>query len=84
MPYNVICLACTVVAFAFGPMVNYTTKSLKIVEADDEKASGLKEKLKKMMAKAMQMALAKFTKSPDQTVAEPPGVATGVEDKKGN
>ncbi|CAL4067538.1 unnamed protein product, partial [Meganyctiphanes norvegica] len=27
MPYNVICLACTVVALAFGPIHNITTKS---------------------------------------------------------
>lgn len=26
MPYNVICLACTVVALAFGPLHNHTTK----------------------------------------------------------
>ena len=28
MPYNVICLACTVVALAFGPLYNLTTKRL--------------------------------------------------------
>lgn len=28
MPYNVICLTCTVVALAFGPIHNITTKSL--------------------------------------------------------
>lgn len=28
MPYNVICLACTVVALAFGPIHNITTKKL--------------------------------------------------------
>merc|ERR1719278_782395 len=36
MPYNVICLACTVVALAFGPLVNITTKSLTIVRVADE------------------------------------------------
>ena len=30
MPYNVICLACTVVALAFGPLHNITTKELVI------------------------------------------------------
>lgn len=30
MPYNVICLSCTVVALAFGPLHNITTKSLKL------------------------------------------------------
>lgn len=28
MPYNVICLSCTVVALAFGPLYNITTKQL--------------------------------------------------------
>lgn len=30
MPYNVICLACTVVALAFGPIHNMTTKKLML------------------------------------------------------
>ena len=30
MPYNVICLACTVVALAFGPLLNLTTKTLQV------------------------------------------------------
>ncbi|TRY80979.1 hypothetical protein TCAL_02962 [Tigriopus californicus] len=30
MPYNVICLACTVVALAFGPLHNITTKDLRL------------------------------------------------------
>lgn len=33
MPYNVICLACTVVALAFGPIHNITTKRLKLTTA---------------------------------------------------
>ena len=31
MPYNVICLACTVVALAFGPLHNITTKRFDII-----------------------------------------------------
>lgn len=31
MPYNVICLACTVVALAFGPIHNVSTKRLHLV-----------------------------------------------------
>ncbi|XP_075527218.1 phosphatidylinositol glycan anchor biosynthesis class T isoform X2 [Dermacentor variabilis] len=38
MPYNVICLACTVVALAFGPIHNIATNALTIVEA--KKGSG--------------------------------------------
>lgn len=30
MPYNVICLTCTVVALAFGPIHNITTKRLQL------------------------------------------------------
>ncbi|KAK6623722.1 hypothetical protein RUM43_009574 [Polyplax serrata] len=39
MPYNVICLVCTVVALAFGPMHNITTKKLRI--SKDRKPQGL-------------------------------------------
>ncbi|GJQ86521.1 hypothetical protein Trydic_g10421 [Trypoxylus dichotomus] len=35
MPYNVICLACTVVALAFGPLHNITTKRLMLKVNDD-------------------------------------------------
>ena len=45
MPYNVICLTCTVVALAFGPLHNITTKSLTLVESKDA-PRGLISKLK--------------------------------------
>ncbi|XP_046675490.1 LOW QUALITY PROTEIN: GPI transamidase component PIG-T-like [Homalodisca vitripennis] len=35
MPYNVICLACTVVALAFGPLHNITTKKLQLTKAGE-------------------------------------------------
>jgi len=35
MPYNVICLTCTVIALAFGPLANITTKSLTLVGPKD-------------------------------------------------
>lgn len=38
MPYNVICLACTIVALAFGPLHNITTKRL-ILKVPKEKTS---------------------------------------------
>jgi GPI-anchor transamidase subunit T len=34
MPYNVICLACTVVALAFGPIHNLSTKKITIQNKD--------------------------------------------------
>ncbi|XP_060074227.1 GPI transamidase component PIG-T-like [Ylistrum balloti] len=44
MPYNVICLACTVVAIAFGSIHNLTTRIFKTV--DPKKSKGLREKVK--------------------------------------
>lgn len=55
MPYNVICLACTVVALAFGPLHNMTTKRLLLQKKNDAKKSlltRLKEKLFKKKEKA--------------------------------
>jgi len=43
MPYNVICLACTVVAIAFGSIHNLTTRRFT---AADPTAKGLLAKLK--------------------------------------
>lgn len=49
MPYNVICLSCTVVALAFGPIHNVTTKRLvPIADKKDKKwFTELKGKLQK-------------------------------------
>ncbi|XP_047499729.1 GPI transamidase component PIG-T-like [Penaeus chinensis] len=47
MPYNVICLACTVVALAFGPIHNITTKKLVLKKVED-KASPLSKLLTKL------------------------------------
>jgi phosphatidylinositol glycan class T len=55
MPYNVICLACTVVALAFGPLHNMTTKLLILQKKDETKKSILtriKDKLFKKKEKA--------------------------------
>lgn len=55
MPYNVICLACTVVALAFGPLHNMTTKRLVLQKKDEIKKSlltRLKEKLFKKKEKS--------------------------------
>ena len=46
MPYNVICLTCTVVAIGFGSMHNFTTRKFKFFEAKT-----LKEKLQAVLAK---------------------------------
>lgn len=49
MPYNVICLTCTVVALAFGPIHNISTK--KIVIRDKEGKKTIVEKVKEFFAK---------------------------------
>lgn len=54
MPYNVICLACTVVALAFGPIHNFSTKKLtfskksKMSETDAPKT--LLQKIKALLS----------------------------------
>ncbi|RUS85040.1 hypothetical protein EGW08_007177 [Elysia chlorotica] len=49
MPYNVICLACTVLAIAFGSMHNLTTR--RFVKEDNTKKSGLVAKLKSFFSR---------------------------------
>ncbi|CAG9827835.1 unnamed protein product [Diabrotica balteata] len=48
MPYNVICLACTVVALAFGPLHNITTRKLVV---KSKKGASLVEKVKGFIGK---------------------------------
>lgn len=48
MPYNVICLTCTVVALAFGPLHNVTTRRLCLVPVVSNK-----EKLKRLANKLL-------------------------------
>lgn len=47
MPYNVICLTCTVVALAFGPIHSITTK--KIAVTDRQASGGLVGRLKERL-----------------------------------
>ena len=49
MPYNVICLACTVVAIAFGSIHNLTTR--RFVLLDPAKKKDLKTKIKDFFAR---------------------------------
>lgn len=53
MPYNVICLACTVVALAFGPIHNLSTKKLmygkKINGDNNEAPTTILGKIKKLL-----------------------------------
>ncbi|XP_040575973.1 GPI transamidase component PIG-T [Lepeophtheirus salmonis] len=53
MPYNVICLACTVIALAFGPLHNITTRKLVIIESKTtSKLEEIKNKLKSFFQKS--------------------------------
>ncbi|CAI9714892.1 GPI transamidase component PIG-T-like [Octopus vulgaris] len=49
MPYNVICLACTVIAIAFGSIHNLTTR--RLVAKDPDLKTGLKHTIKKYLQK---------------------------------
>merc|ERR1712203_133173 len=62
MPYNVICLACTVAALAFGPIHNITTKSLELVQPGEEEKGllgKLLDKLRSLLRKKQVVAAKK-------------------------
>ncbi|XP_054719059.1 GPI transamidase component PIG-T-like [Uloborus diversus] len=62
MPYNVICLTCTVVALAFGPIHNITTKVLHPV--DEQKKESMFSKLKMKIRNL-------WGSKPQETVSDP-------------
>lgn len=47
MPYNVICLTCTVVALAFGPIHSITTKRIAVKDKKEDGGAGILGALKK-------------------------------------
>lgn len=49
MPYNVICLTCTIFAIGFGSMYNLATRSFIVVGSKDQ--TSLKDKLKAFIMK---------------------------------
>jgi len=54
MPYNVICLACTVAALAFGPIHNITTKTLVLVQPGEEEKGLLGKIFDKTVGKMLE------------------------------
>lgn len=50
MPYNVICLTCTVIAIAFGSLHNFTTRKFVFMESKTLKEKVL-EGVKKIFSK---------------------------------
>ncbi|KAI8035189.1 GPI transamidase component PIG-T [Drosophila gunungcola] len=69
MPYNVICLACTVVALAFGPIHSVATKMIIV----GRQASAPKNFIKKILNKIFRRG-----KAGDQAAAVPPEAAEEV------
>lgn len=57
MPYNVICLACTVVALAFGPIHNITTKKLilKKIEPKESPLSRMMNRVKGIFKRTLKI-----------------------------
>ncbi|XP_061386810.1 GPI transamidase component PIG-T [Musca vetustissima] len=51
MPYNVICLACTVVALAFGPIHSVATKKIVVEQQDAEEPRSFMGKIMKKLKK---------------------------------
>lgn len=73
MPYNVICLACTVAALAFGPIHNITTKSLELVQPGQEEKGllgKLLDKLRALLRKKEVVTAPKDDKEEDEKDAE--------------
>ena len=49
MPFNVICLSCTIFAIGFGSILNLATRQFVVVNSKNRVS--LKEKLKRLVAK---------------------------------
>jgi phosphatidylinositol glycan class T len=50
MPYNVICLACTVIAIAFGSFHNLTTRQFRAIDPNIKK--GFLQKIKDFLKRS--------------------------------
>merc|ERR1712198_25042 len=84
MPYNVICLACTVVAMGFGPLVNITTKSLTIIRVADELKEVENSLKNRMIRKSKSIAnkvIELFSKKKKSTSSETPSQNTNEGDE---
>ena len=79
MPYNVICLACTVVAIAFGSIHNLTTRRFTLL--DPTKKKGLKTKIKDLIAKLRGKREIKAEESKEETKNENNSSNSAVNDE---
>jgi len=75
MPYNVICLACTVIAIAFGSIHNLTTR--RFVVYDEVKHASLLTQLRKRLAAVVNHIRRKHTEEKPMTVGDADGQQTG-------
>ena len=75
MPYNVICLACTVIAIAFGSIHNLTTR--RFVVYDEVKHASLLTQLRKRLAAVVNHIRRKHTEEKPMTVGDAVGQQTG-------
>ena len=69
MPYNVICLACTVVAIAFGSLHNLTTRSF-VAQDPDKKKKNILQKLKDKIFNRNKKNVEELTEEQRQTEEE--------------
>merc|ERR1712126_519759 len=82
MPYND--MPCTVVALAFGPLVNITTKSLTIIRVADELKeveNSLKNRMIKKSKSIANKIIELFSKKKKSTSSETPSQDTNEGDE---
>lgn len=87
MPYNVICLACTVVALAFGPLYNLTTKRLVLKESSGGgRGAGILSKIRTLVLfrKKGEGKATNAGATEEPTPSESKGGGGGQTDKKKN
>ena len=82
MPYNVICLACTVVALAFGPLLNLTTKTLQVEEVEQAPDGPNKTPIQKLLAAVVSRVPLLNKKFGDKDLSKEDTTATKDEDTK--
>jgi len=80
MPYNVICLSCTVIAIVFGSVHNLTTR--RFVVLDPTKHKGLVTKVKERLMKIKERFMGKGKTGQDSVAATISEAASGTIDDK--
>jgi len=68
MPYNVICLACTVIAIAFGSIHNLTTR--RFVVYDEVKHASVFTRLRRRLSAVVSRVRRQHTKEQPETAGD--------------